>query len=67
MGLFRAKAALVCYTAVFSVVPKRSSPQTAAENRTRLYLRTEPQAAPQPTHDRQPHSLNTPSDDTAPA
>ena len=34
MGLFRAKAGLVCYTAVFSVVPQRSSPQTAAENRT---------------------------------
>ena len=25
---------LVCYTAVFSVVMQRSSPQTAAENRT---------------------------------
>ena len=28
------KVAVVCYTAVFSVVTQRSSPQTAAENRT---------------------------------
>ena len=28
---------LVCYTAVFSVVTQRSSPQTAAENRTTFF------------------------------
>ena len=30
---------LVCYTAVFCVVAKRSSPQTAAENRTTFLSR----------------------------
>ena len=36
---YHAGVSLVCYTAVFSVVTQRSSPQTAAENRTTFLSR----------------------------